>query len=56
MDTPVHIKISVLGKDENRKFKLSLKDCSANVLPDKVGSHQRMMSTDKKECIPLLKS
>lgn len=37
-DVPVHVKIALNGKDENRKFKLSLKDCYANVLPDKVWS------------------
>lgn len=35
-DSSVHVKIAVNGKDENRKFKLNLKDCYASVLPDKV--------------------
>ena len=35
-ETPVHVKIAVNGKDENRKFKLTLRDLGATVLPEKV--------------------
>ena len=35
-DMPVQIKITVTGKEETRKFKLTLKDLGANVLPEKV--------------------
>lgn len=35
-DMPITIKIIISGKDENRKFKLPLKDLGANSLPDKV--------------------
>ena len=35
-DMPISIKVLVTGKDENRKFKLSLKELGAHTLPDKV--------------------
>lgn len=35
-DMPITIKIIISGKDENRKFKLPLRDLGANSLPDKV--------------------
>lgn len=35
-DMPITIKVIISGKDENRKFKLPLRDLSANSLPDKV--------------------
>ena len=35
-DMPITIKVIISGKDENRKFKLPLRDLGANSLPDKV--------------------
>lgn len=35
-DMPITIKIIISGKDENRKFKLPLRDLGANSLPDKL--------------------
>lgn len=35
-DAPVAIKITIAGKDDCRKFRLSLKDLSPTVLPNKV--------------------
>lgn len=35
-DMSITIKVVISGKDENRKFKLPLKDLGANTLPDKV--------------------
>ncbi len=35
-DMLITIKIIISGKDENRKFKLPLRDLGANSLPDKV--------------------
>lgn len=35
-DASVHVKVSINGSEENRKFKLALKDLGAAVLPDKV--------------------
>ena len=36
-DTPVNIKISIAGKEDHRKFRLTLKDLGANTFPEKVG-------------------
>lgn len=44
-DSSVHVKIAVNGKDENRKFKLNLKDCYASVLPDKLRNLLLISST-----------
>ena len=37
-ETSITIKVILNGKDENRKFRLPLKDLGANSLPDKVRS------------------
>ena len=35
-DMSIAVKVVLAGKDENRKFKLPLKELGANTLPDKV--------------------
>ena len=44
-DMPITIKIIISGKDENRKFKLPLRDLGANSLPDKVRNLGSLAST-----------
>lgn len=36
VDVPVAVKVNINGADENRKFKLNLRDLPASVLPEKV--------------------
>ena len=36
LDPTVAVKITISGKDEHRKFKVTMKDLGASVLPDKV--------------------
>lgn len=44
-DMPITIKVIISGKDENRKFKLPLRELGANSLPDKVRYSVSLVST-----------
>lgn len=46
-DPPVHVKIIVNGKDETRKFRLSLKDCFPAVFSEKLRSLLQVPSTQE---------